>query len=67
MTGFRHNGLRPPAQTRGAWQYIHNGRILVAGIELHSDDSRWHVIRNGKDVASYATRQDALASLRGAS
>jgi hypothetical protein len=65
--GFRHDGLRPPAQTRGAWQYVHNGRIVVAVIELHSDDSRWHVIRNGKDVASYATRQDALASLRGAS
>jgi hypothetical protein len=44
-----------------------NGWHLVAVIELHSDDSRWHVIRNGKDIANYATRQDALASLRGAS
>jgi hypothetical protein len=51
----------------GAWQFVHDGRTLVAVIELHSDDSRWHVIRNSKDVASYSTREDALASLRGAS
>src|SRR5262249_1392691 len=53
-------------QRRGAWQYVYDGRVLVAVIELPSDDSRWHVIRNGKDIANYATPQDALASLRGA-
>jgi hypothetical protein len=52
-----------PVQT----QYVNNGRIFVAVIELHPDDSRWHVIRNGKDIANYATRVDALASLRGTS
>lgn len=53
-------------QRRGAWQYVYDGRVLVAVIELPSDDSRWHVIRKGKDIANYATPQDALASLRGA-
>jgi hypothetical protein len=48
-------------------EFVTNGRVLVAVIELHSDDSRWHVIRKGKDIANYATREDALASLRGAS
>ena len=59
MTRFRHDGRKRPAQT----QYLYDGQILVAVIELHSDDSRWHVIRNGKN---YSTREDALASLLGA-
>ena len=66
MTRFRHDGPKRPTQTRGTWQYLYNGPILVAIIELRCDDSRWHVIRNGKDVANYPTRQDALASLPGA-
>jgi hypothetical protein len=63
VTRFRHDGPKRPTQTRGTWQYVYNGRILVAIIELRSDDSRWHVISNGKN---YSTREDALASLRGA-
>ena len=59
--------MNRPAQSRGQWQFVHDGRVLVAVIELRSDDSRWHVIRNGKDIANYSTREDALASLRGAS
>jgi hypothetical protein len=66
MTRFRHDGPKRRTQTRGTWQYVYNGRILVAIIELRSDDSRWHVIGNGKDIANYSTRQDALASLPGA-
>jgi hypothetical protein len=66
MTRRRHAGRKRPAPTRGAWQYVYDGRVLVAIIERHSDDSRWHVIRDGKDVANYPTREDALASLRGA-
>jgi hypothetical protein len=57
----RHDGPKPAAQT----QYLYDGRTLIAVIELRTD-SRWHVIRNGKDVASYSTRQGALDSLRGA-
>jgi hypothetical protein len=56
----RHKGLRPRRSPQ--WQYLYDGRSLVAVIELRT---RWHVLMHGRDDLgeSFPTRERALQSV----
>lgn len=54
MSAHKHR----PARPRGAWQYVYDGRQLLAVIEQHADG--WHVISSHHDIGAYPDREAAL-------